>query len=175
MIATARLALEPARPEHAEAMFAGLSNLMAYEFIPDEPPACVAVLAARYAGWATGKSPDGRELWLNWMIRRQEATDYMGYVQATILPEEAAVLIAYHVFPAFWGGGYGREAVSAMLAACRRDYRLREARAYIDTRNTRSLRLVAALGFRRMAVIPGADFFRGQVSDEYFCRLKFAA
>jgi RimJ/RimL family protein N-acetyltransferase len=170
MIATARLQLEPAQARHAEAMFAGLSDKLAYEFIPDAPPGCVAVLAARYARLATGKSPNGRELWLNWMIKSLQYSEFVGYVQATIRPEEAAMLIAYHVFPAHWGQGVGREAVAGMLAHCQAVHHVREARAYIDTRNLPSRRLVEALGFERVALIEQADFFHGEVSDEFLYR-----
>jgi [ribosomal protein S5]-alanine N-acetyltransferase len=170
-ITTPRLRLEPVRSGHAAAMFPGLSDLRGYGFIPGGPPESVTELGARYARLASGKSPDGQALWLNWMIKRREEADFAGYVQATVLCDEAAVVIAYHVFPDLWGRGLAREAVAGMLAHCRSAYRLREARAYIDTRNARSLHLVEALGLSRIALLPEADFFNGTVSDEYFYRL----
>jgi RimJ/RimL family protein N-acetyltransferase len=174
MIRTARLVLAPVKPADAAAMFAGLSDRRGYGFIPEEPPESIDWLAGRYARLAKGASPDRRELWLNWTISTPEHAEFMGYVQASVMLDEAAVLIAYHLFPAFWGQGFAREAVAGMLADCRARHGLREARAYIDTRNLRSLRLVEALGFARVAVIPGADYFRGQVSDEYFYRREWA-
>lgn len=171
VITTARLLLEPINRHHAAAMFAGLSDARAYAYIPDTPPESVAALAADYAELEAGLSPDGKEIWLNWVLKRLEHSDFAGYVQATILRDEAALVIAYHVFPDFWGQGLGREAVAAMLAYCRAQYNLREARAYIDTRHERSTRLVEALGFTRLTVLPRSDFFGGQVSDEIVYRL----
>jgi [ribosomal protein S5]-alanine N-acetyltransferase len=168
---TARLLLEPVRSHHAAAMFAGLSDARGYGFIPDGPPKSIPALAADYARLESGTSPDGRELWLNWIIKRQEQSDFAGYVQATILCDEAALIIAYHIFPDLWGHGLAREAVACMLAHCRARYGVGEARAYIDTRHARSIRLVEALGFTRVAVLPEADFFGGQVSDEYVYQL----
>jgi len=171
IITTARLLLEPVNRHHATAMFAGLSDARGYAFIPDTPPESISALAAEYAGLESGTSPDGRELWLNWAIKHREQSDFAGYVQATILCDEAALVIAYHIFPDFWGQGLGREAVAAMLAYCRAQFNVREARAYIDTRHTRSTRLVEALGFTRLTVLPRTDFFGGQVSDEVVYRL----
>jgi [ribosomal protein S5]-alanine N-acetyltransferase len=171
VIPTARLLLEPVRAGHAAAMFAGLSDARGYAFIPDAPPKSIAALAADYAGLESGTSPDGQELWLNWVVKRLEQSDFVGYVQATILGDGATVLIAYHVFPDLWGHGLAREAVAGMLAHCRAQYGLREVLAYIDTRHERSIRLVDALGFTRIALLPDADFFGGQVSDEYVYRL----
>ncbi len=171
LITTARLLLVPINRHHAAAMFAGLSDARGYAFIPDTPPESIAALAADYAGLESGISPDGKEIWLNWVIKRREQSDFAGYVQATILCDEAALVIAYHIFPDFWGQGLGREAVAAMLAYCRARFNVHEARAYIDTRHTRSTRLVEALGFTRLTVLPGTNFFGGQVSDEVVYRL----
>jgi RimJ/RimL family protein N-acetyltransferase len=174
MIYSPRLTLEPVRPSHAAKMFAGLSDPRGYHFMPEGPPESLELLTARYRRLESGKSPDGSELWLNWMIRlSREDTDFMGYVQATVLCDEAAVIIAYHIFPDLWGAGYGREAVAAMLAHCHREFGLREARAYIDTRNLRSLRLVEALKFSRAGLIKDADYFHEATSDEYFYTLEF--
>lgn len=174
MIVSPRLILEPVRPSHAPKMFAGLSDPRGYTFMPESPPESVALLAARYRRLESGKSPDGSELWRNWMIRPSgEDTDFMGYVQATVLCDEAAVIIAYHIFPNLWGAGYGREAVAAMLSHCRDKLGVREARAYIDTRNLRSLRLVEALKFTRAGLIKDADYFHEATSDEYFYTLEF--
>jgi [ribosomal protein S5]-alanine N-acetyltransferase len=173
VISTVRLLLEPINRHHAAAMFAGLSDARGYVYIPDTPPESIADLAADYAGLESGISPDGKEIWLNWVIKRLERYDFIGYVQATILCDEAALVIAYHIFPDFWGQGLGREAVAAMLSYCRAQFNVREARAYIDTRHTRSIRLVEALGFTRLTVLPRSDFFGGQVSDEIVYRLAW--
>jgi RimJ/RimL family protein N-acetyltransferase len=167
MIATRRLLLEPVRSNHAAAMFDGLSDARAYAFIPEAPPESLEALQAHYARLESGIAPDGRALCLNWMIFRRQQADYAGYVQATILPDEAVAVIAYHLFPDFWGQGLAREAVAGMLAHCRAKYRPREIRAYIDTRNLRSLRLVEALDFTRTALLPETDFCGGEVSDTY--------
>jgi RimJ/RimL family protein N-acetyltransferase len=166
MIRTARLALEPVRPHHAAAMFEGLLDIRAYRYMPDDPPESLAALQTRYEKLQSGTSPDGAEAWLNWMLRA--GTVYVGYVQATVITAERAALIAYHIFPAYWRRGFGREATAAMLDHLAKTLRVVEARACIDTRNTASIGLVESLGFTLRDTIENADMFRGEQSDEYF-------
>jgi RimJ/RimL family protein N-acetyltransferase len=172
VIKTIRLFLEPVKAAHAPKMFAGLRDERAYRFLADAPPESVEKLAARYALLAGQVSPNGAEIWLNWMCRRRGEEFYVGYVQATILKAERAALIAYHLFPPFWGQGLAREAVKAMLGSIGPAYGLREARAYIDTRHKRSIRLVEALGFRLADTIVTADSLRENSSEEYLYILK---
>ena len=147
-------------------MFAGLSAPEAYLFIPQDPPASVNALEERYRALAHGVSPDGHELWLNWMLRCH-AGDYIGFVQATVRREKATAFIAYQLFPRFWRQGYGREAVAAMLDYLAVSLDVHKAFAFIDTRNTASHRLVEALGFSRAGLIENADYFKGASSDEF--------
>jgi RimJ/RimL family protein N-acetyltransferase len=172
---TIRLFLEPLTAAHAPKLFDGLRDERAYRFLADDPPETVEKLAARYALLSGEISPNGQEIWLNWALKRRGQDFYVGYVQATILRAEAAVLIAYHVFPAHWGHGYGREAVQAILANVAPKYRLGEARAYIDTTNTRSIRLVEALGFELAGTVAQGEALRGHAAEDYLYVLKLGS
>ena len=55
-----------------------------YRFIPDRPPDSLANLEARYASLERGVSPDGRQLWLNWIVLPRATGKIVGYVQATV-------------------------------------------------------------------------------------------
>ncbi len=48
ILTTARLCLEPITPQHAQHLSLVLSDLQLYTYIPEDPPADVASLAARY-------------------------------------------------------------------------------------------------------------------------------
>jgi RimJ/RimL family protein N-acetyltransferase len=139
--------LEPVTPKHAARMFGGLRDERAYRYLEEAPPESVAELQARYELLAGQISPNGKEIWLNWMCKRRGEEFYVGYVQATVFKSDRTAQIAYHFFPAFWGQGLAREAVKAMIGAIGPLYQLREIRAYVDKRNHRSIRLVEALGF----------------------------
>jgi ribosomal-protein-alanine N-acetyltransferase len=54
VIKTGQLILYPLKAEHAERMFAGLSDLRSYDFTPDVPYNDVAALTERYRRfWST--------------------------------------------------------------------------------------------------------------------------
>ena len=143
-IETDRLTLEPLTAAHAEEMFAVLSDPAIYEF-ENAPPASVAALRERYRRLETRGSPDGRERWLNWVVRRRGA-ELIGCVQATVQPTGRAG-IAYEFNSRHWRRGYGREATRAMLAELASHHAVREFTAVLKRANFRSLGLVQRLGF----------------------------
>lgn len=55
--------------------------------------------------------------------------------------------IGYLIDPEFWGRGYGREAVSAVVARAFAHHGLTRIQADVDPRNTASIRLLERLGF----------------------------
>jgi len=163
---TSRLLLEPLIPSHAATLHEPLSAAQLYTFIPQEPPASRESLEARYVTLSARHSPDGHDIWLNWALRRRDIGAYVGTLQATVRADRTAML-AYMVFVAFQGRGYAVEGAACVLAHLFDDYHVSVVVAEIDTRNGASIRLVEALGFVRVAMVPGADFFKGTVSDEY--------
>src|SRR5882672_11356745 len=82
-LATSRLLLEPLTAGHAEALFALLSDAALYTYLPGEPPVSVEALRERYRRLEARRSPDGSELWLNW-VGRQHNGAYVGLVEATV-------------------------------------------------------------------------------------------
>src|SRR5687768_12915200 len=139
---TERLTLEPLVADHAGVLFDPLQDDALYAFIPEEPPTSADALAERYRSLETRRSPDGREFWLNWAVRRRGDGDYVGTVQATVLPDGTA-LIAYTVFTRFQRRGYAVEACRALIAYLEGDLGATTLVAEIDTRNVASIALVA--------------------------------
>lgn len=166
ILTTERLRLEPLTPQHAPHLFPVLSDLDMYTYIPDDPPADIVTLTARYQRLATRRSPRGDELWLNWALKRTREADYIGVVQATLTPDQPAYL-AYLLGSAFWGYGYAQEACNRLLMLLFGAYRVSGVRAEVDTRNQASWTLLERLGFVRTALRPSADYFKGSSSDEY--------
>lgn len=163
---TLRLTLEPLVVSHAQALYEALQSPELYRFIPRDPPSSPESLAARYASLATRHSPDGQELWLNWVLRQRETGFYVGTAQVTVYPNRIAYL-AYQIFPPFWHQGYATEACTCVLAHIVADHQVSYVVAEIDTRNAASIHLVERLGFARVAMTPRADYFKGEYSDEY--------
>ena len=160
-----RLRIEPIRSAHAERAFSSLQDPAIYTYLPDDPPTA-GVLQKRYDYWEKGRSPDGKELWLNWVGFLRDSMTPVGTFQAT-LPKGKAGAFAYVVFPLFWRQGYAREMAACVITHLFEAHRIPSLYAEIDTRNTGSIRLVESLGLTRIATIQGADFFKGASSDEY--------
>ena len=68
LLTTARLRLEPLRVDDAEEMFDMLADPALYVFTGGEPPT-LDELRVRYQWQVGGRSPDGTEEWLNWIVR----------------------------------------------------------------------------------------------------------
>ena len=160
-----RLRIEPIRASHAGLVFSALQNPAIYTYLPDDPPTSTA-LQRRYDFLEEGKSPDGEELWLNWVAFLRDSMTPVGTFQAT-LPKGEEGAFAYIVFPSFWRQGYAREMADCVITHLFSTYDLPSLYAEIDTRNLGSIRLVESLGLTRVATTQQADFFKGASSDEF--------
>lgn len=171
LLSSPRLVLEPLRVEHAIELYEALHDPRVYSFLPQDPPASPEALAAQYRRMLGGPEPGRAEIWLNWAVRVRANARAIGTVQATIQPSVQNAFVAYLLGPAFWGQGYAREAVRALLHWLRARPDVRTVEAIIDRRNTRSVALVRHLGFELVASVEKAEFFKGAWSDEDRYRL----
>jgi [ribosomal protein S5]-alanine N-acetyltransferase len=165
-IDTDRLRLEPLRADHAALLWPALCDPLLYAHVPQDPPASAQWLAQRYALLASRLSPEGDELWLNWVLCRREEAGCIGSVQVTVYADASAYL-AYELASACWHQGFAGEACAAVLQALHADFSVRRVVAEVDTLNAASIRLLERLGFARTALKRDADFFKGRSSDEY--------
>lgn len=166
---TPRLMLEPLAERHAEELFQPLQDPRLYTYVPQDPPESLPVLRERFALLAQRRSPEGDELWLNWLMRGAADGRCRGRLQATVQDELAWV--AYEVLPAYWRQGLAREGCACMLGWLIDALGVRQFAAEVDSRNAASLRLLERLGFRRTGWKAGADRFKGTASDEWTLRL----
>lgn len=158
---TDRCVLEPQVEAHAAAMFEVLSDPAIYEF-ERVPPPSVEHLAAGYRKKESRVSSDGRQRWLNWVVRLPSA-ELAGYVQATVL-ESGAAYVAYELASRHWRQGIGRAAVSAMLDELAGSYGVQTFVAVLKTANFRSSGLLRSLGFEPGSAAEAAKF--GAEPDE---------
>lgn len=139
-----RVTLEPQTTVHADEMFVVLSDPAIYTY-ENAPPASLDRLRERFRKLESRRSGDGSQLWLNWVVRLR-AGGLIGYVQATVFPDQRA-LIAYEFASAFWGRGLAREAAEAMIDELIAHYGVFKFEAIAQGTNQRSLRLLERLGF----------------------------
>ncbi len=143
---TFRLTLEPLRVEHADEMAPLLADAELYAFTGADPPT-LEELRTRYARQVAGRSPDGAERWLNWIVRRREDGQAAGFVQATIAdePPPATAVLAWVVGARFQHRGYAREAAGAVAAWLDR-VGVPRLVAYIHPEHAASMGVARALG-----------------------------
>ena len=107
----------------------------------------VSELRDRFAGWESRRSPDGDELWLNWIVREQSDQRAVGWVQATVRGASASV--AYALLPAERGAGAASDAVRALVRWLRDRLAVTVVTAEIDESKAASARVAVAAGFER--------------------------
>jgi len=170
---TSRLVLEPLTIDHARESFSYWQDKHLYRYIPTNPPENMSALIDRYQILGRGASSNGEERWVNWFMREQDTGKLAGLIECTIFNDNAAQL-AYFVFREHQGKGFAQEGCRAALDVLASIYYVSNVRAYIDTRNASSISLVERLGFHCSEHIIGADFFKGETSDEYLWTLSLA-
>ena len=107
----------------------------------------VGELRDRFAGWESRRSPDGRETWLNWVVREGQDGRALGWVQATVSGDSANV--AYAILPAERGAGTAADAVRALVRWLHDELGVTTVTAEIEDANEASARVAVAAGFER--------------------------
>ncbi|HEY5989658.1 MAG TPA: GNAT family N-acetyltransferase [Streptosporangiaceae bacterium] len=112
-LATSRLRLAPLTVADADEMSGVLSDSRLYTFIGGTAPSATE-LRARYARLAVGRSPDGSQVWHNWIVRTL-AGEAVGTVQATVVDGGTRAEVAWVIGQPYWGRGYASEAAVAVV------------------------------------------------------------
>ncbi len=141
-----RLTLTPLTVEDADDMVGVLASEELYAFIGGGPPG-LGDLRARYARLGTGRSPDGRQDWLNWILRRRQDGRAVGTVQATVTEGERRAEVAWVVGTAWQGRGYASEAAGA-VAEWLRGRGVGLLQAHIHPGHEASMKVAARIGLR---------------------------
>jgi RimJ/RimL family protein N-acetyltransferase len=140
------LVLEPLTVGHADAMYEVLSDPALYRYLDYPPPPSAEQLRSVYARLEARRSPDGSQLWLNWVVRPKDGPP-LGYVQATVTADHTA-WVAYVFSRRHWGRGHATEATRAVLDHLASSYGVTRYLATVEAENERSIRLLERLGFR---------------------------
>ena len=140
--------LRPLVAHHADALFPIFRDVDLWRYTGREEPKTLTAMQERYRRLESRRSPDGKELWLNWAVEQREDGRPVGVVQASVPISRSHADIAYVLGRAFWGHGLAIDAVNAMLDFLRVTLHVRTARASVDSRNLPSVKLLERLGFR---------------------------
>jgi ribosomal-protein-alanine N-acetyltransferase len=140
-----RFTLEERRVAQAAELFEVLRDPRLYEFLDETPPASVQALAEKLARSEHRLSPDGKQHWLNWIIRTESGA-IAGCIQATV-EESRETNVAYVLSPQFQGQGIATAAVRQMLEIAVNQYQATTLFIVAEAANSASLRLAERLGF----------------------------
>ncbi|AJE42599.1 N-acetyltransferase [Streptomyces nodosus] len=142
-----RLRLEPLCAGHAPEAVQVFDDIRLHRWTGGTP-ATLEELEAVYRRRSAGQSPDGRNGWLNWMLRRLTDGRLVGTVQATLSRPETGGIeagLAWVIGSDHQRNGYGREGARAM-ADWLRAHGVHELTAHIHPRHRASIGIARALG-----------------------------
>ncbi len=115
-IETERLRLSPLVPDDADALFPVLDDERLHAFTGGRPDT-IEELHVRLAAWASERSPNGQEAWLNWLVRSADDRTVLGTTQATVERDhgDLRAAVAWTIGSAEQGRGIGSEAARAIV------------------------------------------------------------
>jgi RimJ/RimL family protein N-acetyltransferase len=153
-----RLVLEPLQPDHADEMAVVLDDPALHEYAGGAP-ATAEELRRRYATLTGGRSPDGSECWLNWVVRHRADSLAVGFVQATVTraADQFSADVAWVIGTAQQHQGFAQEAAALMVSWLRR-----QGAASIVAHIHPEHRASAAVA-QRIGLTPTGDLFDGEV------------
>lgn len=123
-----------------------MSDPLLYEYVDKaHRPATVDALRERIERNASGKSPDGSQDWLGWVVKN-EFGNIVGFITATI-HKNGDAHIAYGIGSKFRGNGYAKSATEQLTSLLARSYSVRQFCVIAERENTRSVLLARKLGF----------------------------
>ena len=136
------LRLDPLAVDDAAEMTNVLADPELYRVIGGSPPT-EEELRERYQRQVVGRSADGHEEWLNWVVRVDGVA--VGYVQASVHDGRRAV-VAWVIGTPWQGKGIATAAANRMLGLLV-DRGVRTIDAYVAPGHLSSERVAARLGF----------------------------
>ena len=143
---SSEVCLAPLQVSDAEELAPLLADPALHRFIGGEPPD-LAELRSRFARQCEGVSPDGREVWLNWVVRTGAAQHAAGTVQATVTESEDGRVaeLAWVIGTAYQGRGLAK-AAALLVARWLSRHCVEHLRAHIHPEHRASQAVAASLG-----------------------------
>jgi RimJ/RimL family protein N-acetyltransferase len=140
--------LEPLRVSDAEELAPLLGDDSLYRFIGGAS-ADVDELRSRFARQVRGVSPDGREVWLNWIVRTGPGLDAAGTLQATVSNDQTGPVaeLAWVIGTAHQGQGLAK-AAAGIVAGWLSSHGVTRLRAHIHPEHAASQAVAISIGLR---------------------------
>jgi RimJ/RimL family protein N-acetyltransferase len=154
-LSTERLRIEPLTVGDAGDLFPLLDDPELGRFTGELPPDDVDALRARFERWERRRSPDGTELWLNWVVRLRADGRAIGVLQATVA--DGGTAIAWTIGTAFQRQGFATEAGRSLLPWLRATIGEATIVAWIHPDHTASQAVARRIGMRPSDRVRGGE------------------
>jgi RimJ/RimL family protein N-acetyltransferase len=145
-----RLVLEPLSVDHTDELAPVLGDPALHEFTGGEPPRRTE-LREQLKRRVMGRSPDGRDGWLNWVLRERASGRVIGTLQATLKPRMIAEL-AWVIGTEHQGYGFAKEGAGVM-ADWLHQQGVTTLRAHIHPNHRASAAIARAIGLERTGTL----------------------
>ncbi len=156
-------ALRPIEREDLDALWRWLNDPAVMYFWAEPALTSRDELESRYQAGGLGGST-GRVHWLLIETLEGEAIGRVGYVDLDRRNRRAEIAIQIGE-PAYWGRGYGRDALVAFLGHLFHELNLHKVWLRVEAFNERARRAYEACGFRRDGVLREHTFLGGRYWD----------
>ena len=144
MITTDGFVLAPLHEADADRLVGLLEDPLLREWLRADD---VGALRAQFKRWESGRSPDGRECRLNWVVTSRGDARALGWVQATV--SSGVAVIAYAIVPSERGRGVATDALRTVTRWLYEQPGITAVEANIDPENRASQAVAAKAGFTR--------------------------
>jgi enoyl-CoA hydratase/carnithine racemase/RimJ/RimL family protein N-acetyltransferase len=161
-----RLMLEPLRVEHADELAPVLDDPALHEFTGGRP-AARDELRRRFERQVEGRSPDGRDRWLNWTVRVRSTGRAVGIAQATITTDQSGEKadLAWVIATAYQGQGLAKEA-TGLVAAWLRGTGIDRLSAHIHPAHLASTAVARSIGLTATdALVDGEIIWQSETAE----------
>jgi ribosomal-protein-alanine N-acetyltransferase len=164
LLETERLILRRLQPEDAPGLLALYAQPQVTEFT-DIPLMKEEAEAHRWIEGLDALQRTGQGL--RWGVFDRESGDLIGTVGFHHWDQtRRRAEVSYDLSPRWWGQGYMREALQAVLQFGFERLNLHRIEALVDPRDTRSQNLLYGLGFQMEGVLRDHDFLKGRFQDD---------
>ena len=165
---TERLLLRNISLEDADFFFQELSNPIVWKYMIDEEPF---------------RNIDDAIKWINvynneviahnrWVIIEKESSKRLGTCGFHNWDKRNnRVEIGCDLLPEYWGKGYMYEALSKAIDFAFHEMKANRISAHVHTKNSRSMKLLEKLGFKKEGLLREEYFFRGKYYDHFLYSL----
>lgn len=147
--------LRPLQAADAKEMTEVLADPSLYAFTGGQPPT-QPQLERQYEVQARGRSEDGSEIWLNYIVLAGSEARPVGYVQATIPSSGGPAEIAWVIGRRWQGRGYATSA-SRLLLDELRERGVSEVLAHIHPEHDASQHIARHLGMQATDVVQDGE------------------